>query len=127
MDSESNSQFTSEQLEQLSALFSKEDLQKLNAIIAKPVEVPEELSSTEKVKERVFEILASLSGVSQTEIKESQDLYRDLGLSTYHKKSLKRPFQKIVEDFGSNKNILVKECAALKKVKDCLDLVTSKL
>lgn len=127
MDSENNYSFTPEQLEQFKKFLNAEGKQKLNEFITETDQAQNELTSNEKVKDRVFKALAEVSGKDQNEIRESQDLYRDLGLSIYHKKSLSRPFQKIVEDFGSDKKVLVKECGALIKVKDCLDLVSSKI
>lgn len=127
MDTENNYSFTPEQLKQFKELLSAENKQKLDDILAESNDTEYNPSPKEKVRARVFYTLAELSGKDQTEIEEKQDLYRDLGFSDYHKKSLKRPFQKIVEDFGSSNKIMVKECTALIKVKDSLELVASKL
>lgn len=127
MDAENHYSLTPAQLEQLKELLSAKDKQKLDEILAESKETGTDPSPKEKIKARVFNTLSELSGKDQSEIQEPQDLYRDLGLSEYHKKSLKRPFQKIIEDFGSSKNILVKECMALITVNDSLELVTSKL
>lgn len=127
MDSDNSIFISPEQLDELRKLIPAEKQQKLNEIIVETKEVEIELSPIEKSKILVINVLADLSGINQARINETDDLGRDLGLSTYHKKSFKKPFQKIVDDFGSSKNILVKECAALKKVKECQDLVISKL
>ena len=127
MDAENNYLLTPEQLEQLKKLITAEDKEKFDEILAESNETGNDPSPKEKIKARVFNTLSELSEKDQTEIEEQQDLYRDLGLSDYHKKSLKRPFQKIARDFGSSKNIMVKECMALVTVKDSLELVVSKL
>lgn len=126
MESSENFSFTPEQLEQIRNLLPKEKQEELSNILSES-SLNKEIGPEEKVKERVFNILAELSGFDQSEIFETQDLYRDLGMVEYKKKALKSPFQKIVKENGSDEVIQVKECKALKTVQDCLDLVNSKL
>lgn len=79
------------------------------------------------IKRKVFEALSDLSGFDIEDINENQKLKTDLGLSLYHKRSLKSYFQKIVKDLKSDKIIKVKECENLRTVKDCIVLVKSKV
>ncbi|KQC31339.1 hypothetical protein [Flagellimonas eckloniae] len=79
------------------------------------------------IKRKVFEALSDLSGFDIEDINESQNLKLDLGLSLYHKRSLKSYFQKIVKDLKSDKVVKVKECERLGTVKDCIVLVKSKV
>ncbi|EZH75041.1 hypothetical protein ATO12_09955 [Aquimarina atlantica] len=79
------------------------------------------------IKRRVYEALSDLSGFEIDYIKDNQSLKTDLGLTIYHKKSLKRYFQRIVRDLKSNKTVTVIECEKLTKVSDCIKLVKSKI
>ncbi|NAS12285.1 hypothetical protein [Poritiphilus flavus] len=79
------------------------------------------------IKRKVYEALSDLSGFDIDDINDDQELKSDLGLTNYHKKSLKRYFQRIVNDLDSDKIITVAECEKLDKVSDCIKLVKSKL
>ena len=75
----------------------------------------------------VYKSLADISGFKPSDFNDNSDLKSELGLSLYHKRALKNYFQKIIEDLGSSKIILVKECENLAKVSDCIKLVKSKI
>ncbi len=79
------------------------------------------------VRYKVFTVLANISGYDISTINDQQDLSLNLGLSLYHKKALKIPFNEILAELSSPNTITIGECQVLKKVKDCLKLVNSKL
>lgn len=85
------------------------------------------IKSDEYIKHHVYLALADISGKDYSFISDEKSLKTDLGLSLYHKRSLKNYFQKIVSDLNSNKIITVKECEDLIAVKNCLTLVKSKV
>ncbi|TYP99231.1 hypothetical protein C7447_102553 [Tenacibaculum adriaticum] len=113
-----------EELENFRVLVKNSDLDLLNDLVQLVVlkDDPEKY-----IKRKVFEALSDLSGFNINVINESQKLKFDLGLTNYHKKSLKIYFQRIVKDLNSTKIISVTECEKLEKVSDCLKLVKSKL
>lgn len=79
------------------------------------------------IDRKVKEALSDLSGFEIEFIKETHNLKTDLGLTNYHKKSLKIYFQRIVEDLNSKKIVTVQECEKLTKVSDCIKLIKSKI
>ncbi|WP_131694665.1 hypothetical protein [Dyadobacter tibetensis] len=79
------------------------------------------------IRQQVYQALSDLSGYQQEAFNDSSDLKADLGLSNYHKRSLKNYFQNTIESLGSKEVIAVKECETLTKVIDCLNLVNAKL
>src|SRR3954464_4507843 len=97
------------------------------------------LSSTDKddkdefIKHHVFLALSDISGIEIREIIKAQedgndqDLKFDLGLSIYHKKSLKTYFDNILSELESQKTVSIRECQELEKVSDCMQLINSKL
>lgn len=79
------------------------------------------------IKRRVFEVLSDRSGIEIESLNESLELKNDLGLTLYHKKSLKIPFQRIVSEMKSTKIITVRECEKLQIVSNCISLIRSKI
>ncbi|TSE04005.1 hypothetical protein [Aquimarina algiphila] len=79
------------------------------------------------ITRKVKEALSDLSGFEIEFITLSHNLKTDLGLTNYHKKSLKFYFQRIVKDLDSKKAVTVQECEKLTKVSDCIKLIKSKI
>lgn len=110
-------------------LIISEQLNQTNAVelLSKFSRMTTKTDKDNYIKHRVFVTLSEISGISYDRIQESHDLKQDLGLTKYHKRALKKPFQKIVNDLGSQKRINVSECEKLKKVAECIALVKSKV
>ncbi|WP_407498453.1 MULTISPECIES: hypothetical protein [Elizabethkingia] len=79
------------------------------------------------IRHNAYLALSDMSGFKTEDFNDNSHLTYDLGLRLYHKRALKNYFQKIVNDLKSAKLITVKECENLEKVKDCLELIKSKL
>ncbi len=113
-----------------------EDIEKLRAIVE--TGKSDELSSLVKlltdkedkakyIEHHVYLALSDISGFEPDKFNDESDLKYDLGLSLYHKRALKNYFQHIVTELDSDKSITVSECEKLKNVKDCINLVKSKI
>jgi len=78
------------------------------------------------IKHHVFLILANSGSKKYDEISEKDDLRLNLNLAVYRQRSLRSPFQKILEELNSQNKISVKECDNLVTVSDCISLIRSK-
>jgi hypothetical protein len=112
------------ELEVFRELVKNSNLEDLNKLVNLVVQKDDPDSF---IKRKVYEALSDLSGFGIDFIKESHKLKSDLGLTNYHKKSLKTYFQRIVKELDSDKIVSVTECEKLEKVTECLELVKSKI
>jgi hypothetical protein len=115
---------TDEDLEKLRALVDARESDDLNDLIKMLIEKEDK---DKYIRHHVYLALSDISGFEPEKIKDDSDLKFDLGLGLYHKRALKSYFQNIVSALHSEKIITVAECENLKKVKDCLKLVNSKI
>lgn len=113
-----------EELEKLKTILENSPEHQLESVLNLP---PAKVNKEEYIRYYVYKSLSDLSGYKTSQIKDENNLKADLGLSLYHKRALKSYFQKILSDLDSPQIILVKECENLAKVKDCINLVKSKL
>ena len=116
--------FNQSELEEFSGLIESSQIEELKRVVRLVISKDH---PKEYIERKVLEALSDLSGFEIDKIKPSQDLRFDLGLTLYHKKSLKTYFQRVLKDLGSNGSIMVSECEKLKQVKDCITLVNSKI
>lgn len=86
-----------------------------------------EAARDDVIRYKVFVALSDLSGYDISYISEGQDLALNLGLTLYQKRALKSYFNTILQELGGSANVSVRECEQLMKVRDCLNLVKSKL
>jgi hypothetical protein len=84
-------------------------------------------NSDEFIRSQVIAALAHMSGKMASSIKDTHDLTIELGLTMYHKRALKLPFQRILANLNGTAVITLKECEKLKKVSDCIKLVKGKI
>lgn len=112
------------ELEKFRKLVQSSNLEDLNKLVKLVVQKNDPDSY---IKRKVYEALSDLSGFEIDFIKDSHKLKGDLGLTNYHKKSLKTYFQRIVKELGSSKIVTVTECEKLEKVTECLKLIKSKI
>ena len=112
------------EVETLKALVEKKESKELNSLFSMLVDRKD---SDQYIRHYVYLSLSDISGFSPDLFNDNSDLRFDLGLGLYHKRALKNYFQKIVSDLNSTRIITVKECEDLKKVRDCLKLIKSKI
>ena len=112
------------ELAELIRLLEKSNIKDLNDLI-KLINPADDQDAF--IQQKVFASLADLSGFPIDSIQNDQNLKFDLGLTNYHKKSLKTYFQRIVIDMSSDKKVTVSECTNCHIVSDCIDLVNSKV
>ncbi|HSI76515.1 MAG TPA: hypothetical protein VK957_11480 [Lunatimonas sp.] len=115
---------TDEDLEKLKAFAESGESDELSAMIKL---LTDKKDKAQYIAHQVYLALSDISGFEPDKFNDESDLKYDLGLSLYHKRALKNYFQNIVTELNSDKTITIPECENLKKVKDCLTLVKSKI
>ncbi|CAM1353527.1 MULTISPECIES: hypothetical protein [Tenacibaculum] len=116
--------FDSQELKEFKTVINNSNNQTLQNLVKL---VTERQDTDEFIKRKVFEALSDLSNCDIDEIKVDQNLKNHLGLTIYHKKSLKTYFQRIINELNANAIISVRECEILTNVSTCIQLIKSKL
>jgi len=98
-----------------------------SSVFVKLIEEKVCISSSDKAKKGVKEILSLASGRKPSQIKNSDRLRIDLRISPNIHSRLFRPFNRLLKILGSRKIIRSKEVLACKKVEDCIKLIINNL